>query len=95
MIPSEWVHDSAQLMCLKCGQVIPLDDSGTSWARAWCHDEWQKAEELAAWVFAKRIHTCTVDLITAREVMKRYRSTHPPMTFEEELDLYQSLINPN
>lgn len=94
MILKEWTHASAQLTCLKCGQIVKLEASGYSWAREWCHDEWEKAEELAGWVKAKGIHTCSVSLEMAREAMKRYRATHPPMTFEEEVKLYQSLIHP-
>lgn len=88
MTPKEWIEASAQLICLKCGRAIPVNQHGTMRV----HGEWQVVEDIASW--AKKFHACQVDLDLAREAMKRYRAENPPMTFEEELELYQRLIKP-
>lgn len=80
-------NDSGQLVCQKCGHGLLFDE----WRR-WSHGSWKEMEDDAQSVRFHRPHVCSGGIADARQAMKQYRATHPPMTFEEECRVYNEIM---
>lgn len=85
--PREWEYEDMTLVCSECEESI-FKDKYTHYA------DFRDAEE-AAWYAAQVVHKCAptqLKLKEAKELMILYRERHPKITFEEQMEVYNLIL---